>query len=114
LQGALLTLGIVSVSQAQPRQNFDLVNETGANIAGVYISPHSGPGSGGWGKSWGEIPNADKKPIDFSERGLSGCVYDLRVVLSNGEDWQSTTGFDLCQIQAIGIFPDGEIVALQD
>ena len=110
----ILVLFLLVVSEtraALPNQNFSLVNETKTDIIAVYVSPH---GWTKWGTSWGAVPSGGSLQLDFSGKGYTGCDFDIRLDLANGQSWNSTAGWNLCEIQILGVDEYGELAALTD
>jgi hypothetical protein len=83
------------------KQDFTLVNRTGYEISEVYVSPAK---ADNWEEDvMGDRVLEDQTSVPISFEGGKGCVYDLKVVFSDGDDahW---TNFDLCTISKIQIF----------
>jgi len=98
-----LTMGLAGSAQAA-RQDFTLVNKTGDTIREVYVSSTST-------RSWeedvmGRDTLGDDEEVDISfERGERGCMYDLKVVYSDGDsaEWDR---LNLCTIRRISLYWD--------
>ncbi|HEV2171229.1 MAG TPA: hypothetical protein VGR40_09790 [Candidatus Binatus sp.] len=113
-KGLLLSLAITIVCLVAggiyaQEQKVGLLNETGHVITAVYLSPH---GDANWHSNRLSSPldNDDLRTLDFSQSGASNCLFDFAVVLDNGQRWQQTDGYNLCQTDAIGLGPDGHVV----
>ncbi len=98
-----LTLGTAGLVQAA-QQDFTLVNRTGYTVSEVYVS-------GANARSWQEdvlgddtLDNGQHVNIHF-ERGARGCIYDLKVVYSDGDTAQWGR-IDLCKVRRISIYYD--------
>ena len=95
--------GFVRACPAQAaKQDFTLVNKTGDTISQVYVSAANA-------KSWEEdvmgsdtLDDGEEVDIAF-ERGERGCLYDLKVVYSDGDsaEWGR---IDLCSVHRISIY----------
>ena len=98
-----LTLGLAGSAQAA-KQDFTLVNKTGDTISQVYVSAAST-------RSWeedvmGSDTLGDDEEVDISfERGERGCIYDLKVVYSDGDsaEWDR---LNLCTLHRIALYWD--------
>src|SRR5262249_24299014 len=107
-----LAIGVVCTIAAgayAQEQKVGLLNETGHVITAVYLSPH---GDATWHSNRLSSPldNDDLRTLDFSQSGATNCMFDFAVVLDNGQRWQETDGYHLCQTDAIGLGPDGHVV----
>jgi hypothetical protein len=102
---AALALGFApSLASAQALQDFAINNQTGYDIAQVYVSSAQT-------SDWEEdvlgadiLPDDGTMTISFRSQPKI-CEFDLKVVYSDGEEavW---TSFDLCEISTVSLFYD--------
>ena len=94
------------VAQAKGPQDFTLVNKTGVEIHGVFVSPHSSD-------SWEEdilgkdtLANGESLDIKF-HRSETAKMWDLKITDSKGNaiTWQN---FNLLEIEEITLHYDAE------
>src|SRR5271165_6619887 len=97
----LLSLLGVAASNAADRRNFWMLNNTGRTISRFYVAAH------GTGESWGNdvfgdgsLSNSLGAMIHFSDN-RSRCVYDFRVVYTDGTQHEYNGGRNLCAISGL-------------
>lgn len=106
---AMLAFG-AATSQGQDRKDFLLVNNTGASIREIYVSPHE---SGWWGADvlgTGVLRNGYQTVIQFNPFVQTSCFYDFKLVYTDGYEQTYGQGWDLCRIYAIR-FRSDELLA---
>jgi hypothetical protein len=100
LAAALLYAPVAAMAQA--RQNFTLVNETGYDIAEVYVSPHNAD-------DWQEDVLGDKILVDEDDieirfqRATRTCLWDLKVVYDDDDSSAEWESIDLCRVSVVTI-----------
>jgi len=96
---ALIGFGGVTAAYADPR-DFELINNTGADIHNVYVSPSNLT-------DWGPdilgrdiLPDGDSVTITFARFSPGNCLYDIKVVTENGDE--GTLGqVNLCETDTV-------------
>lgn len=104
LTALIMVLVMASCALAGP-QDFKLVNKTGVDIYGVYISPSA---SDDWGddvKDVEVLKDGMVLTVTFASQDVA--LWDIRVVDEDGTalDW---TEFNLMEISVITLNQDGE------
>lgn len=104
LAGAILATALLATpAQAQTaKQDFNLVNRTGYELAELFVSPSK---SDAWGKDIlgkATIPDGESAHITFSN-AAPGCIWDLKVVYSDDDSSAVWRNIDLCKIETITI-----------
>lgn len=103
---ALVALTSVNVHAQNRKLDFTLVNQTGVDIAEVYVSPSNDD-------SWGEdvmgkdiLKNKASVDIEFSRKETT-CLWDLKVidVEKDSIEW---TKLDLCKANEITLKYEGK------
>ena len=104
LTGAMLALMLVvasvSTAFADPR-DFELVNNSGRDIAEIYVMPSNID-------SWGDnlipdgkvFPNGNKVPINFQRYTEGDCYYDIKVVTTDGAEGEMNQ-VNLCETTTV-------------
>jgi len=104
LVAPLLGLSIVVMSAttafADPR-DFDLINNTEADIEEIYVGPSNQV-------DWGEnlvpdgkiLPHGNKVPINFKRFNAGDCLYDIKVVTVDGEEGELNQ-VNLCETTTV-------------
>jgi hypothetical protein len=104
--GVMLALAVITVSGVPAladSHDFDLVNDTGANIAEAYVKPSNEP-------NWGDnvlrepLAHTNTVTVTFDRFTPSNCLYDIKVVTDEGNEG-SLTGVDLCQRTTVTFVP---------
>lgn len=105
---AALALAAISATSSLPAhagdQDFTLVNRTGYQIDGIFVSPNSEPK---WGPDiMGRDALADGEQVAITfVREADACKWDLKARYNDGE--QATwAGVDLCTTSKISLFYD--------
>ncbi|AMB43667.1 hypothetical protein [Methylobacterium sp. AMS5] len=91
-----------SLTLAQGKQDFTLVNRTGYQIDEVYVGPvnQSHWGQDVMGKD--AIGNGDKADITFNG-GSNACKWDIKVVYNDGDE-SEFRGVNLCNVSTVTLF----------
>ncbi len=99
--GAALTICLAFPVVAEG--SFEMVNETGHTITGVYAGPSN---ESSWGPNVlnGRIASGEVVVITLDSAGY-GCIWDLKYVFSDGEEYDEYE-VDICEI-------DGEKYVIQ-
>ena len=91
----MLTVSGISAAFAEP-QDFRLVNNSGRDIAEIYVAPSN---VDEWGEnliSDGEVlPHGNKMPIAIKRIAQGGCYYAIKIVTTDG-DASELNRVDLC------------------
>jgi hypothetical protein len=85
------------------KQDFSLENQTGYQIEQVYVSSVH---SDNWEEDvLGRRYLDDGERVNIHFQGGGGCMYDLKVVYSDGDtsEWED---FNLCKLSVIRLFYD--------
>ncbi len=87
---------------AQGRQNFTLVNETGYDIAEVYVSPHN---ADDWQEDvLGKDILEDEAEFEIRfQRSTRTCLWDLKVVYDDDDSSAEWDSIDLCKVSEVTI-----------
>lgn len=99
---ALAVAALPSSATAQGRQDFELRNATGYDIAEVYVAPTS---SDNWEEDvMGDdtLDNGKRVTIHFPVKAKQ-CLYDIKVVWTDGDEAQWRK-FDLCTVSRITLY----------
>ncbi|MCP1551292.1 MULTISPECIES: hypothetical protein [Methylorubrum] len=91
-----------SLTLAQGKQDFTLVNRTGYQIDEVYVGPVS---QSHWGQDvMGKdaIANGDTADITFNG-GSNACKWDIKVVYNDGDE-SEFRGVNLCNVSRVTLF----------
>lgn len=99
LIAGLLIFGTTS-SRSSDQRNFWLLNNTGYTVHGVYVSAHT---STTWGSDvLGDATLAHGMgTVIYFYGARSTCVYDFRIVYSDGSTQDYLQGRNLCVSHAI-------------
>jgi hypothetical protein len=91
-----------SLTLAQGKQDFTLVNRTGYQIDEVYVGPvnQSHWGQDVMGKD--AIANGDTADITFNG-GSNACKWDIKVVYNDGDE-SEFRGVNLCNVSKVTLF----------
>lgn len=109
-----LFLGAVSQVQAQPNLDFELVNKTGFDIKGVFISPNDKD-------DWEEniltrvLSSGETLEVSFGS-GQRTTKWDIMVIWTD-DDSAYWRGYDLSRISRLTLFYDvstGEATAVEE
>ena len=106
---AATTAAIVSAAllatpaQAQTaKQDFQLANRTGYELAQLFVSPSKSDAWGGDILGNATIPDGESARITFSN-AATGCIWDLKVVYSDDDSSAVWRNINLCKIETITI-----------
>jgi hypothetical protein len=83
------------------RRNFWALNNTTKEIRNFYVSPHS---SDQWGDDVlgrATLPDGMGTLIYFTPGSQTGCVFDFKLVYSDGTAQQYVQGTNVCEIRAV-------------
>jgi len=97
---ALLSASAPAISQG--RQNFTLVNETGYDIAELYVSPSN---AADWQEDvLGEniLEDGDEFEVRF-QRSTRTCLWDIKVVYDDDDSSAEWGDIDLCKVSEVTI-----------
>src|SRR5438874_975560 len=81
-------------------RNFSLMNNTGALVANLYVSPTDTV-------DWGDdilgkdvLANGESVAITFGRFDAGKCLYDVKIILKDGTE-AKIIGVDLCTIELV-------------
>jgi hypothetical protein len=102
LAAAAASVILPAPAGAQGKQDFQLRNSTGYDIAEVYVAPTS---SDNWEEDvMGDdtLDNGERVTIHFPVKAKQ-CLYDIKVVWTDGDtaEWRK---FDLCTVSRITLY----------
>jgi hypothetical protein len=82
-------------------RNFWFLNNTGAEISRIYISPHE---SYRWGRNVlgdASLPDGIGTAISFDSTIRTSCDFDFKLVFSGGSEQVYEQGRNLCLLHAV-------------
>lgn len=98
LVAVLLMTALAFIAHAVEENDFYFLNQTGATITELYVSP-------GYADDWGPdklgqyaLKNGQEYFVRFAKLH---CRYDLRVVWNDGSDWKASNKVNLCETTRI-------------
>lgn len=108
-----LIAGAAGIAQADARQDFSILNSTGAPVVSLYVSSHDD-------NNWGDdvlgadiLANGQTANIHFdSSTNPSQCAWDIKLVDSAGANWV-VPSVDLCHVSAMTFLRRGNHVVYQ-
>ncbi|MCP4439607.1 MAG: hypothetical protein GY810_11750, partial [Aureispira sp.] len=97
---------LLSTSAFSQALTFDIHNETGIDLYGVFVSPNEDPN---WGEDVlpTELFSAETTvKIDIGEDYGESCSFDVKVTDGEGSEIVFE-GVDLCELRSIILYEDG-------